>query len=855
MPRRQYLHSGWVTRPEVGTLPEDAPAWPADLQIPAQVPGTVHTDLLAAGLIPDPYLDANEAGLRWIWRTNWQYETTFAWSGDDADRTDLVCDGLDTVATVELNGTTVATTQNMHRSYRFDVGALLQPGDNRLVITFTSALNFAEQERDRMGFLPIPNSASVHPINFIRKMACNFGWDWGPVLITAGIWRPISLESWSTARLAEVRPKVTVDGGRGRVRIDVDIERAGTPTPVRIVATIAGQRADAVVEPGTDAATLEMEVADPALWWPHGYGKQPLHDLQVELVDASHEVGSAPRLDTWSRRVGFRSVELDRTEDDLGSAFTFVVNGTPLFAKGANWIPDDCFPTRIGAQRYRERLVQARDANIDLLRVWGGGIYESDDFYEACDELGIMVWQDFLFACAAYPEEEPIRSEVAAEAAQNVVRLMPHPSLVLWNGNNENFMGWHEWGWPAVVGNRTWGLGYYTELLPQIVGHLDGTRPYWPGSPYSGSPDRLSGLDGHGCTHLWDVWNTADYPVYRRHVPRFVSEFGWQAPPTWATLTQSVHDEPLLPDSRGVLAHQKATDGNGKLARGLAPHFPTPTTMEDWHFANQLNQCRAIATAIEHFRSHRGACMGTIVWQLNDCWPVTSWAAIDGYGRLKPLWYTLRRVYQPRLLTVQPRDEALHAVLVNDTSTPWDSPVVVRRIDADGTVLATWEAAGSVAPASVSNLAIPVDVATPTQPERELLVVMAGEQRATWFFVEDKDFTYPQPELDVEVDGGTNPVVRVTARTLVRDLALFADRLDPAAEVDDMLVTLLPGESREFRVSGVTGLAAADLRFPVLRSANDVVLRSGSVSRWREPIVSIAAAPVPSLTEVLTGLG
>ena len=823
MTGHQYLHSGWVLRPVVDTLPEDAPGWPADLVVPAQVPGTVHTDLLAAGLIPDPYLDENEAGLRWIWRTDWQYETTFSWSGDSRDRTELVCDGLDTVATVELNGTTVATTQNMHRTYRFDVGALLKPNDNRLVIRFTSALNHAEQERDRMGFLPIPNTASVHPINFIRKMACSFGWDWGPVFITAGIWRAMALESWSTARLAEVRPKVTVHGDLGRVRVDVDIERAGSTTPVLVFATMDGQRAEAVVEPGTDSVTLELEVADPALWWPHGYGDQPLYDLKVELVQPSEEFGSALSLDTWSRRVGFRTVELDTTEDDLGSAFTFVVNGTPLFAKGANWIPDDCFPTRVGVQRYRERLCQARDANIDLLRVWGGGIYESGAFYEACDELGIMVWQDFLFACAAYPEEEPIRGEVAAEAAQNVVRLMPHPSLVLWNGNNENFMGWHEWGWPAIVGDRTWGFGYYTELLPQIVGDLDGTRPYWPGSPYSGSLDRPSGLDGNGCKHVWDVWNTADYSAYRHHVPRFVSEFGWQAPPTWSTLTQSVHDEPMLPDSRGVLAHQKATDGNGKLSRGLAPHFPTPNTMEDWHFANQLNQCRAIATAIEHFRSHRGACMGTIVWQLNDCWPVTSWAAIDGYGRLKPLWYTLRRVYQPRLLTVQPRDEALHAVLVNDASTPWEVPVVIRRVDADGTVLAIWEAAGSVASGSVGSLPIPANVMTPTRPENELLVVTAGEQRATWFYVEDKDFEYPQPDLDIEVEGGARPLVRITARTLVRDLALLADRLDPAAEVDDMLVTLLPGESCEFRVSGVAGLAARDLLFPVLRSANDLV--------------------------------
>ena len=761
---RGTLHTGWTLRPIADQTSAEVPVGIAGAEIAARVPGAVHTDLLAAGLIPDPYLDQNEAELTWIWRTGWRYETRFTFPGESADRVDLVCDGLDTIATVEVNGTQVASTANMHRSYRFEVTRLLRAGDNRLAISFGSALNHAERERDRMGYLPVPTTASAHPINFIRKMACNFGWDWGPALITAGIWRPIALESWSTARLARVRPAVTVTGGHGRVRVAVDLERAGASTGLRLLARVAGRQVHTVVRPTATQATLDIDVPNPDLWWPQGYGQHPLYDLQVELREASESAGheQAP-LDTWTARVGFRTVELDTRDDAIGSAFTVVVNGTPIFAKGANWIPDDCFPSRIGADRYRQRIVQSRDANINLLRIWGGGIYESDDFYDACDELGVMVWKDFLFACAAYPEEEPIRSEVIAEARDNVARLMPHPSLVLWNGNNENFMGWHEWGWPEFVGDRTWGLGYYTDLLPRIVAEVDGTRPYWPGSPYSGRPDRPSGLDGYGCKHVWDVWNTADYVKYRDYVPRFVSEFGWQAPPTWATLTESVHDDPLLPDSPGVLAHQKASDGNGKLARGLAAHFPVPKNIDDWHFVNQLNQSRAIATGIEHFRSHRGTCMGTIVWQLNDCWPVTSWAAIDGYGRVKPLWYTLRRVYQPQLLTVQPREGGLHIVTVNDAQTSWATTVLVQRVDADGTVPATWNATVCTEPGSVAQLPIPGEIAAPGDPRREFLVVTAGGQRATWFFVADKDFQYPEPRYDLTIGSGAEPTVTVTA--------------------------------------------------------------------------------------------
>jgi beta-mannosidase len=815
------LHQGWVLN-AVGSGEGTGPDIPADVvaaTVPASVPGCVHTDLLTAGLIPDPYLDQNEHELRWIGRTDWRYATTFDWQPDGGDRVDLVCNGLDTVARIELNDALVGTTQNMHRSYRFEVGQHLRPGANTLAVTFGSAQAYAENLRDQLGDLPGPNSATPEPFNFIRKMACNFGWDWGPILVTAGIWKPIRLHTWQSARLGEVRPQVTVESGVGKVRAVVEIDRADVNAPLTLTAEVAGVQGQVDVAPGETSATLDLDVVDPALWWPHGHGDQPLYDFDVALAA---DDGTA--LDSWSRRIGFRTVRLDTTPDEIGSAFTIVVNEVPIFARGANWIPDDCFPSRIGPERYRARLRQAKDAHIDLLRIWGGGIYEQEAFYDAADELGILVWQDFLFACAAYPEESPIAEEVEAEARENVARLMPHPSLVLWNGNNENIWGYFDWGWQARLDDRTWGKGYYLDVLARVVAETDPARPYWPGSPYSGSFDIHPNADDHGCKHIWDAWNQKDYAVYRDYVPRFLAEFGWQGPPTWATLTRAVHDEPLAPDSPGVLSHQKATDGNGKLARGLAPHFDDPATMDDWHWVTQLNQARALTYAIEHFRSHRGRCMGTVIWQLNDCWPVTSWAAVDGDARRKPLWYALRKVYDPRLLTVQPRDGGLDVIGVNDGAAPWDAEVVVERRAFGGEVFAQWTAGLEVGARDTAGLRIPADVATPVDVASELLVVTAGDRRTTWFFAEDKDLAYPEPQLDIEVTSNSGVAeVRVTARTLVRDLAVFADRLDPAASTDDMLVTLLPGETHTFGVDGLTrSLAPHEVAgAPVLRCAGD----------------------------------
>jgi len=780
----------------------------------------VHTDLLAAGAIPDPYLDRNEQELAWIGRQTWEYRTTVMWASHNrAERADLVFDGLDTVASVSVNGRHVADTRNMHRRYRFDVTDAVHAGENEIAVRFESAEAFATRRRDQLGALP---SIGDEPFAYVRKMACNFGWDWGPKLVTAGIWRPAALESWSTARLARVRPLITVadaGGPVGHVVVHCSIERTDGAGPLTFVVEIAGTRASIDVGSDADTATLEVDVPGPELWWPRSLGEPALYDLAVTLYDRYRV------LDRWQRRIGFRTVELNTSADDVGSAFEFVVNGIPVFARGVNWIPDDCFPTRVDSARYRRRLEQAVDAGVDFVRVWGGGMYESEEFYDSCDELGLMVWQDFAFACAAYPQDQELWDEVAAEAEDNVVRLMPHPSLVLWNGSNENIWGKRVWkGFEAQIGDREWGLDYYLKLLPDVAHAVDPTRPYWPSSPYSPPPIDDPNAPEHGCMHIWDVWNARDYAVYADYVPRFVSEFGYAAPPSWSTLTRAVHDEPVQPDSPGVRSHFKAIDGEQKLRSRLTERFSPPADTDDWHYLTQLNQAHALRFGVEHFRSHRGTCMGTIWWQLNDCWPVTSWAVVDGDGVPKPAWYALRDAYADRLLTLQPGTAGTELVAVNDSAKAWSCEVVVGRYDFDGNLIAQQRVGVRCAGRATASVPLGKSVATPSNPRHELLRVqpVAGTAPAYWFFVPDRVRAYPSPRYRLQAESAAGgSVLTLQAGSLLVDACVFVDRLNPAARIDTMLVTLLPGEQRRFRVDGLEARDLTGVGRPVLRFAND----------------------------------
>nr|WP_300339568.1 hypothetical protein [Actinomyces sp.] len=821
------LDSGWQLSLLDGPLPADlATRLRLPATVPATVPGCVHTDLLDAGLIPDPLDGDNEERLKWMWRCDWRYATTFdAAVLAEGEHAELAFDGLDTIAVVTLNGTEVGRTDNQFRSYHFDVTHLLREEGNELVVDFTSALNVAEERARRYGDYP---TAYPVPFSMVRKASCSFGWDWGPVTVTAGIWKPVRLERWSGSRLREVRVGVDLLGAGGEplaapvtagqggliglARLTAQVERAEGEAPTRLSYAVGGQTVTATVsEPGVSEVVLEARVAEPQVWWPRGYGEQPLYD-SVLSVDGEP---------VWSRKVGFRHMGTDLTPDEVGAPLRLLVNGELILVKGVNWIPDDVFFTRVTAADYRRALTDAVDGGCNLVRVWGGGLYESEDFYDATDELGLLVWQDFAFACAAYAEEDWLRQTVLIEARQAVGRIGGRASLALWCGNNENETGYQSWGWKERLGERTWGLGYYRELLPAIVAELDPTTPYVPASPFCPDPQAEANNDTDGDTHVWDVWNELDYLHYADHAPRFASEFGFGGPMAYSTLLASVHDSPLSRDGAQLAVHQKADNGFAKLQRGIDNHLTEPADFRRWHWATQLNQARALHFGISHFRSIQPLCTGSVIWQLNDCWPVISWAVVDSAGVRKPGWYAMRHAHEERMLVLQPAGPGqVRLAAVNNLRQPWNAQVRLGRGSRHGGEV-VWETLDlSTAPASSTA----VLVAAPLEADGFLVAEADGVRRAVWFTSTDREAGLPAPQAQVAVDRVEDGYrVEVTAQVLLRDLALTADEVLPGAVVDDMLVTLLPGETATFTVRGPELDDPSVLgSWPVLRSANDL---------------------------------
>ena len=819
--QRTDLRHGWSILHLGGSAPIAMPERP----ILTEVPGTVQTALHAAGITEDPYLDDQEAAQRWIGQSRWLYRTEFSLDvlGPGLD---LVFDGIDTVATIRLNGHVLGLTENMHRSFRFDIGETARRGSNALEVELESPVREVDRRSLELGYRPHVNA---HPFNALRKMASSFGWDWGIDTASVGIWRPVRVEQWTTARLNEVRPVATVEDAVGRLAVHIDLARTDPDCRLAVAVTIDGRTIRAEMAEGTDRVIIEAEVPDARLWWPRGHGEPALYDVTVALIDIS-DADDEKVLDERMQRIGFRTVELDTTPDAHGTAFVLYVNHRRIEVRGANWIPDDAFPHRVTRQRYADRIEQAEFAGLNLLRVWGGGIYESRDFYDLCDEGGILVMQDFLFACAAYTEAEPLRSEVEAEAREAVTRLAWHPSLVILNGNNENLWGMHEWGYISRLDGATWGAGYYFDLLPAIVEELAPHVGYTPGSPFtpaaSGLGDDPDHNDPHhGTVHIWDVWNEKDYLSYLGYEPRFVAEFGWQGPPTWTTLTRAISDDPLTPESPGMLVHQKAPGGNDKLTDGLLPHLRLPDDMSDWHWAMQLNQAAAIRTGIGWFRSRVPICSGSIVWQLNDCWPVTSWAAVDGDGRAKPMLYALKHVNREQLVTIQPSADGIEAAILNDTDRRWDGELLLERRDYRGESLRSVVVPVEVGPRSAQRVPIPRDIGIPESPVQEFVLASHDGVRDLWFFTEYRDSALMPPTFRAELTRTSEGYdLTVQANALIRDLTLLIDKLDPAGHVDDALTTLLPGEQVTLRIRSAADLdLQAVTASDVLRSANQLV--------------------------------
>ena len=682
------LDSGWEfrqTAPADGSTPT---AWH-----PAQVPGDVHLDLVRNQLIPDPFYRDNEAKLQWIEKADWEYRTTLTVSPELLERRhlELVFDGLDAYGTVSLNGQQVLTADNMFRTWRVDAKPGLKAGANTLVIDFPSPLAIAA--RIAAGD-PWRAKIGTAEKTYVRKAAYEYGWDWGPRFVTSGIWRPARLEAWDDARIADLHVRQR-DVTAAAAHVDVVVEvlaAADGPAEVALQIERAGQSENLIrpvkLHTGVNQIDLPAEFTHPALWWPAGAGDQPLYTFTARLKIGGDIV------DSRSVRTGLRSIELRRQPDRWGRSFEFVVNGVPIFAKGADVIPFDSFPGRVTEADYRRVLEGARDANMNMIRHWGGGYYETDEFYDLCDELGIMVWQDCMFGNDWQPGAYDFKLNVAREIGDQVRRLRDHPSIVLWCGNNET-----EAAFTWAVHSRTiapeaqiqmWKdyLTLFYGVIGQKVRELDPEVPYWSSSPTSDFEEQTDAYRT-GDAHDWSVWHgRVPFADYEKHHYRFVSEYGFQSFPEMRTVEAFTAPE----DRTGILtpvmlAHQKNQQGNSIIHDYLRQYYQEPKDFASFLYVSQVLQAEGIKVGAEHWRRSRPETMGSLFWQLNDCWPVASWSSIDYFGRWKALQYYARRFYAPVLVSPHVEDGALAVYIVSDRREPVEGTLRVRVMSFDGATL------------------------------------------------------------------------------------------------------------------------------------------------------------------------
>jgi beta-mannosidase len=782
--RRTSLHHGWQLACPRWLVPPARLGYSELEWLDATVPGSVHTDLMANGVIADPFARRFELGCQWVDAERWSYKTSFEFSPDAALPRRLIrFEGLDTIASVYLDGEKVAEHDNMFVPLELDVSERLTPGRHELKVEFEPAVAVGRERRAR--YLASEglreNIVRFDERAFVRKAQYMFGWDWGPRLVSAGIWQPVELIEHA-GRLLDVLVE-QAHGEDGSVELKFWSEADGAGEVVHEIEGLPGTFRDGSV------ARLE----NPALWWPAGLGPQTLLRVKSRLLSADQV------LDERTTSIGLRRVRLVREPDRHGESFELEVNGRRVYCVGANWIPDDSFPARITRERLRAQLERARELNMNMLRVWGGGFYESDDFYELTDELGILVWQDFPYACSYYPEDPLSLKAARREAREQVRRLRCHPSLVLWCGNNEN-RTMFESGWedPARHPPHYFGEKIYEGVLPQVLAELDPSRPYIPTSPWGGAHANDGGT---GDQHYWDAWHgRGDWKHYADSTGRFVSEFGFaSAPsaPTWAKILPH-SAEPLEPALRDPDArwHDKTLKGYEIFIGLVELHYPTARDLDDWTYYSQLNQRDALRFAIEHFR-RSDFCNGTLIWQLNDCWPVQSWAVIDSENRYKAAAFELRRLFAPALasITLEGDKARLFTILDNAHEPCTGLALLDARSLTDGRLLARLETQVELTPGE-RRLALELDLRG-YDPRETLVTASFAGSATSRLLSEPKDARFPTPHLTATRDPRG---IVIQSDTPVVDL--FVSARDPAVHFLDNFVTLPAGGEVLLRAEG-----------------------------------------------------
>ena len=755
--------------------------------MPATVPGGVHTDLLALGKIPDPFVADNEKQVQWIGDTDWEYRTTFNASSEILKEAKqfLVCDGLDTLAEVSLNGQLLGKTDNMYRQWKWDVTGALKSGENEISILFRGPVVYVTA-RQKEKYLRNAGE-SISGGSHLRKAPCHFGWDWGPKLPPIGVWKDIRLEGYSTARLADVHVRQKHEDGKVTVSATAQVEswnKGSLSVTMTLVAPDGSQRTTRVEV--ADKTVASIGVDDPQLWWPNGYGKQDLYQLQVTLENGKST------LDSRTYQIGLRTIELKQEPDEWGESFTFVVNGVPVFAKGSDWIPADSFPTRVTDSMLEYLIKSAVDAHMNMLRVWGGGLYESESFYDLCDRYGMLVWQDFTFACGVYPEDDAFAENVRREAIENVRRLRHRASLALWCGNNEMEQGWADWKWndPQDIANQRLKAGYdrmFHHLLPAVVAGEDPDTAYWPSSASSGIPFAEPNGMQRGDMHYWDVWHgRKPFTAYRTQFPRFMSEFGFQALPPYKTVQTYAAPEDQNMTSYIMEHHQRSRSGNGLMIGQMTDTFRMPNNFESLVYLSMLLQAEGIRYGVEHWRRHRNRVSGTLIWQLNDCWPVASWASLDYFGRWKALHYAAKRFYAPVLLSVEDDGMRMSIHVTSDLTQEWSGLVRWRLEGVDGKVILSNEHRVTAKPLADTAIAS-FDFADKVSDNNKRNLVFVAElyqgdekiATSVSCFAPIKHLALINPNLKVDVAlNGNTLTFNVSAKSLARFVELALDGVD-----------------------------------------------------------------------------
>jgi beta-mannosidase len=828
-PTSQNLNAGWEFRAVANTDKAEVKDWH-----PAQVPGVVQTDLLQNKLIPDPFYKDNEFRLQWIGLADWEYRTTFQVDSTTMARQhlDLVFEGLDTFADVYLNDQKILQANNMFRTWRIPVKARLKSGPNELRIVFHSAVGTMLPYAKSLPYI-LPaistimggNEEDIPTAPYTRKAPYQYGWDWGPRFVTEGIWKPVRLEAWDALRIANFhiqQQAVSKDVARLEAQLEIESSQA-TSVSIAIAhnALTGPQTSDATqtyfLEPGINHVSIPVRIASPQLWYPVGYGPQNRYGFYAS-VRMGKETAAQAQIKT-----GLRSVELRRQTDEWGKSMEFVINGIVVYGKGADMIPFDSFPSRVTDADRRRILQAARDAHMNMVREWGGGHYEADNFYDICDELGILVWQEFMFGGDMVPGDVAFQENVRQEAIDQIERLRDHPSIVIWCGNNEVETGWYHWGdrqafketHTPEVRDRVWQdyMVMFDDILKSAVAQYGSPVPYWPSSPsanFEEPPDN----DHNGDMHYWQVWHAqAPKEDYLKQKPRFMTEYGFQSFPDMRTIRTFATPEDFDIRSTVMQAHQKNKGGNERILTYMLREYRQPKDFASYVYLSQVQQAEIIKIGAENFRRQKPRTMGGLYWQLNDCWPVASWASIDYLGHWKALQYYARRFYDDVLISPYIHDDKVDLYVVSDKLQPLNGTIHTRLMDFSGKVLNEQTKEIQIpAQSSASYMTLNnSDLAAKGDPKRTFLItdLSVGGQRVSSnvvFFAVTHDLDLPvAPKIETSIaKSGNDYSVTLKSPQLARNVYLSFGDVD--FEASDNYFDLLPNEPLTVTVKSAAAL-------------------------------------------------